>query len=332
MPRNNINEPTVSRVVSIIIALHSKGPYIAETIRSVLAQTHPDWEMVVVENGSTDYGPEIVRQFSDGRIRLVVSPKHGPGAARNFGLSQATGEWILFLDADDLIEPDHLTALLTLAETNTSAGVVAGGWKEFPDKSKLELKPHRPATFGFCRNELLARAAALAPWVLHAAIIKRASLTEPNPWPERLDNCPDEDTAFWFSVLMDSPVIWAEHFGARYRRYAPSSRSGSGDLSARIAGYAKIVEYNLAEARRRGIEISPKVFGNISMMFEVNYRKAVAANDKPAVDLSLRQASHWLGKCPATDWNIRARKWLGIPIVNRLKRIFQGANDSTTWT
>src|SRR5260370_31039183 len=67
------------RRVSIITALHSKGPYVAETIRSVLAQTMPDWEMIVVENGSTDDGPEIVRQLSNPRMRLVVSPKQGPG-------------------------------------------------------------------------------------------------------------------------------------------------------------------------------------------------------------------------------------------------------------
>ncbi len=78
--------------VGIIAALHNKGPYVAETIRSVLAQTMPDWALIVVENGSTDDGPEIVRQFPDPRIRLVVSPKQGPGAARNVGLAHATGE------------------------------------------------------------------------------------------------------------------------------------------------------------------------------------------------------------------------------------------------
>jgi glycosyltransferase involved in cell wall biosynthesis len=54
-------------LVSIITPLHNKGPFVAETIRSVLAQTLPDWELIVVENGSADNGPEVVRQFSDAR-------------------------------------------------------------------------------------------------------------------------------------------------------------------------------------------------------------------------------------------------------------------------
>src|ERR1700735_4941661 len=94
--------------VSIITPLFNKAPYVAETIQSVLAQTMADWEMIVVENGSTDEGPNVVRQFNDPRIHLMESPKRGPGAARNLGLERARGEWILFLDADDLIERDYL--------------------------------------------------------------------------------------------------------------------------------------------------------------------------------------------------------------------------------
>lgn len=72
-------------MVSIITALHNKYDYIAETIASVQSQTHRDWEMIVVENGSTDDGPEIVRRMAsaDSRIRLFVSERQGPGAARN---------------------------------------------------------------------------------------------------------------------------------------------------------------------------------------------------------------------------------------------------------
>ena len=133
--------------VSIITALHNKGPYIAETIRSVLAQTMPDWELVVVENGSTDNGPELVRQFADARIRLDVSPKQGPGAARNFGLGLATGEWILFLDADDLIEADYLAQKLETAKNCPQAGIIAGRWQEFVEGKPQQLSMRIPAAY-----------------------------------------------------------------------------------------------------------------------------------------------------------------------------------------
>jgi glycosyltransferase involved in cell wall biosynthesis len=309
--------------VSIITALHNKGAYIGETIRSVLAQTFVDWELIVVENGSTDNGPEIVRQFLDARIRLAVSPKCGPGTARNFGIDHANGVWVLFLDADDLIEPEHLEILQQAANKNPEAGVVAGGWKEFLDDSPANLVMHRPATFGFSHDELLARAVALAPWILHAAMVKRSILMEHNRWPEQLDSYPDEDTAFWFPVILDAPVAWSDSIGALYRRFAANSRSDSGSCQTRVRGYLQIVEYNLAVSQKRGVDLSPKCYGHISMMFEMSYRKALVAKDKTAAEFALNNAKLWLNKCSGESLNIRLRQWLGIPTVNCLKQVFQ---------
>src|SRR5438046_1358873 len=112
--------------VSVITPLFNKAVYISETIRSVLAQTMRDWELIVVENGSTDDGPELVGQFLDSRIRLVDSVKRGPSAARNVGINLAAGEWLLFLDADDLIEKTYLERRLIAGSVDAFAEVVAG--------------------------------------------------------------------------------------------------------------------------------------------------------------------------------------------------------------
>jgi glycosyltransferase involved in cell wall biosynthesis len=315
-------------LVSIITALHNKAPYVEETIRSVLAQTISNWEMIVVENGSTDRGPDLVRQFSDARIRLVVSPKCGPGAARNFGMRLATGAWILFLDADDLVEPKHLATLLEGADRNPQAGVVAGGWKEFRSDSPAKAAVHRPATFGFSQPELLAGAAALAPWILHAALVKNSILTDRNRWPEHLDPYPDEDTAFWFAVLLDARVAWVDQSGALYRRFAANSRSDSKNGLERAQGYSRIVEHNLAEAGKRRVSLSPTCYGNVSMMFEVRYRAAIETGDKVAAEFALRNATAWLRKCPSTSWHVRFRKWLGIPAVQYLRGLAGRDNGS----
>jgi glycosyltransferase involved in cell wall biosynthesis len=309
--------------VSIITALHNKGHYIGQTVHSVLNQTMLDWELIVVENGSTDDGPDIVRQISDPRIRLVVSPRRGPGAARNFGLDHACGEWVLFLDADDLIEPEHLAALLRAGEGQRDVAVIAGAWKEFSDNTPEIMLTHRPATFGFKHKDLLARALSLAPWILHAAIIKRSNLSAGNRWPEQLDGCPDEDTAFWFSLLLDSPVMWTDSAHASYRRFAVNSRSGFGDLLIRTKGYAQIMEYNLAIVKMRGVELPSVSFGHISMMFEVTYRAALISGNEAAAAFALENAIFWLKKCPSVSWKIRLRKWLGIPFVNHIKLLLQ---------
>jgi glycosyltransferase involved in cell wall biosynthesis len=87
--------------VSAIIPLYNKAPYIQRALGSVLAQTFRDFELIVVDDGSTDSGGEIVARCSDPRVRLIRQDNAGPGAARNRGLNEAGGEFVAFLDADD---------------------------------------------------------------------------------------------------------------------------------------------------------------------------------------------------------------------------------------
>ena len=205
--------------VSIITPLHNKGSYVAETILSVLEQTMTDWEMIIVENGSTDNGPEVVLHFPDPRIRLVVSPKLGPGAARNFGLNHAAGEWILFLDADDLIAPHYLQEQLDTLTDNPDADVVVGCWREFGANSSNAANGslRMPTAFHGSCGEVLESAIAFAPWAIHAALIKRRIDDRALRWPENLDKFPSEDTAYWFSLIQNKKIAWSSSEGALYR-------------------------------------------------------------------------------------------------------------------
>lgn len=94
---------------SIIIPLYNKEDGIVSSIESVLNQTFKDFEVVIVDDGSTDTSIENIQQFDDCRIRLITQQNAGPSAARNHGVRKANGEWILFLDADDELEPDALS-------------------------------------------------------------------------------------------------------------------------------------------------------------------------------------------------------------------------------
>ena len=100
--------------ISIVIPLYNKGFIISETLDSVLAQTFTDFEIIIVNDGSTDNGFEIVSQFSDKRIKLFQQQNKGAAAARNLGIEKATGELIAFLDADDYWYPNHLEVVLDI--------------------------------------------------------------------------------------------------------------------------------------------------------------------------------------------------------------------------
>lgn len=106
--------------VSVILPVYNKENYIEASLRSILEQPFRDLEVIAVNDGSTDRSLAILTGMAqtDPRIRVVCIPNGGVSNARNTGLSYATGEWIQFLDADDLLEPDYLTAAMQVLEEN----------------------------------------------------------------------------------------------------------------------------------------------------------------------------------------------------------------------
>lgn len=97
--------------VSILIPCHNAERWVGQAIESALAQTHPDTEVIVVDDGSTDRSLEIIQGFSN-RIQWESTPNQGGNAARNRLLERATGEWVQYLDADDYLKPDKVATQL----------------------------------------------------------------------------------------------------------------------------------------------------------------------------------------------------------------------------
>ena len=104
--------------VSVIMPAHNRETFIRDSIDSVLAQTFTDFELIVVDDGSTDTTAAIVDSYTDPRIRLIRQPNQGVSVARNTGLEAAQGEFITFLDSDDLYYPEFLKTLYHLMQSN----------------------------------------------------------------------------------------------------------------------------------------------------------------------------------------------------------------------
>ena len=92
---------------SVICPVFNKEKELKETIESVLSQDYQDFELILIENGSTDNSLSVIHSFNDPRIKLIQTNQIGPGAARNVGVAQAKNDWLAFLDADDLWEKFH---------------------------------------------------------------------------------------------------------------------------------------------------------------------------------------------------------------------------------
>src|SRR5690554_3840739 len=113
-------------MISVVIPLYNKEKSIMNTIQSVLNQTFQDFEIVVINDGSTDKSAEIVEHIKDFRIRLVHQENQGVSAARNRGIKEAKYDWVAFLDGDDWWSDDFLTVLNDLQIKYPDAGIWAG--------------------------------------------------------------------------------------------------------------------------------------------------------------------------------------------------------------
>ena len=108
--------------------LYNKAPYVRKAVESVVGQTYDDWELVVVDDGSTDGSGDIVEGIADSRIRLIRQENSGVSAARNNGVAAAEAQYVTFLDADDWWEPTFLEEMAGLIERHPGAGIYGTGY------------------------------------------------------------------------------------------------------------------------------------------------------------------------------------------------------------
>ena len=125
-------------VVSIILPAHNAAATIGLAIESVCAQTHPHWELLIIVNGCTDHTSDVCRSYTDPRIRLIVLEEAGLSKARNTGLDLAHGTFICFLDADDMLPINSLSARVQLMAQHPEKTFCDGSVeKKSEDLSKL---------------------------------------------------------------------------------------------------------------------------------------------------------------------------------------------------
>ncbi len=126
-------------IISVVIPLYNKEPHVKRAISSVLNQTIQDFEIIVVNDGSTDKSADMVKSFSDVRIRLINQKNAGVSVARNRGINEAKSELIAFLDSDDEWMPNYLETILRLREKYPDAGLYATSLKtEFVDNVLMD--------------------------------------------------------------------------------------------------------------------------------------------------------------------------------------------------
>jgi peptidoglycan/xylan/chitin deacetylase (PgdA/CDA1 family) len=176
--------------VSVVIPAYNAQETIALTLESVIAQTFPHWEAIVVDDGSTDDTLTIAKDFAqkDSRIRVISQKQMGVSVARNTGINNAVYDWLLFLDSDDWILPQHLERLTEAIERNPHLDAVYGGWVEVTPDGKSNQQEYSGEP-----NNLFAALARYCVLAIHCCIVRRSIVLEVGGFDPSLRTCEDWD-------------------------------------------------------------------------------------------------------------------------------------------
>ncbi|WPB56552.1 glycosyltransferase family 2 protein [Xylophilus sp. GOD-11R] len=214
-------------IFTVVIPLFNKAPYIDTTISSVLNQEFLDFEVVVVDDGSSDAGPDLIEKRGDPRIRLIRQPNGGVSAARNHGIEHARGAWIAFLDADDWWHPGYLAAQFASISQFPDAHVVATGFVSRRDSEDWRPTPWAlasPSPPRTLEDDLPRRFMKELPFFTGSVAVNTALLRTMQPCFAPGETV-GEDLDLWFRLGEMGPVVLCAAPLVAYRDAAGESLS-----------------------------------------------------------------------------------------------------------
>ena len=205
---------------SVIIPLYNKAPYVKKALETVCAQTYRDYEIIVINDGSTDNSAIIAEEYLNGvegvSYRILSQPNAGVSAARNNGVAQASGDYIAFLDADDWWEPTYLERMVQLIKDYPEAGLYACNYVYYkPGKTHVALN----IPTGYINYPKAYYESGAMPVTSITAIMPRAVFDEMGGFPLGIKL--GEDFLLWAKTAMHYPVAFCEEPLAWYNNDVP---------------------------------------------------------------------------------------------------------------
>ena len=179
-------------LISVVMPCHNAAPYVEEAVASVLGQNYPQVELVVVDDGSTDGSTEILQRLAADhpeRVTLLFQNRNGPIAARNRALAYANGNYVAFLDADDIWQRDALARLHAALETQP-ADIAYCGWQAFGNAA-TDTQPNLPPEFD--AGEAILHLLQQSPWPINSVLIRRPLIDELRGFSERAPTAMEDD-------------------------------------------------------------------------------------------------------------------------------------------
>jgi glycosyltransferase involved in cell wall biosynthesis len=217
--------------ISIVMPLYNKGPYVGRALESVLKQTHSWSELIVVDDGSTDCGAEVVKNLrlgGDKRIRLVSQRNSGPAAARNRGIRESQAGLIAFLDADDEWSPHFLETGVPNFDRYPCVAAVAVAYRVvYPNGTEHALEfccGVADGSAGVIENYFQALLEGSPPICSSSVIVRREVFDKLGGFPPIRRA---QDTAFWSAMALSYPIAFANMVSATFHLDADAANRAS---------------------------------------------------------------------------------------------------------
>lgn len=315
-----MNQP----LVSIIIPVYNKAAFIRDTLDSALAQTYPNTEIILVDDGSSDGSLKILEKYTEDfpeKIRLFAQKNAGVSPATNKGINMAKGDYIQFLDADDLLSPNKIENQIKLLAGHSLGAISICEWVTFRDKpeehERWSLKVFKdysePVEIGldfFNRSEMMADSCYLVP---------RKLIDKVGPWNDALTI--NQDGEFFFRVILQACEVLFEPTGRVFYR-KPAINNVSQQKSYR-ASQSLLESYRCYERELLKKEDSQRVREALAK----NYLRFIYVTYPKFPDL-IKEAEKEIGKFafskPVSIGGPKFQqisKWIGFKNAVRVKRI-----------
>lgn len=228
-------------MVSIIIPLHNSEAFIKETIQSCLNQSYQNIEVIVVENGSTDHSFKIVQGIKGKHIHLYKIEKANAAKARNYGFRKSTGDYVMFLDADDVLEPHKITYQIKALQEKPQGWLASCAWAKFTHAVE-EAAIEEQAVWRI-ENPLEWLVVALTGggmMIPGCWLLPRSLVEQTGGWDERLTL--HDDGEFMCRVLLASKgQVFVDHTMVYYRQ-VPQSLSRQNQSFTAAQSALRVVE------------------------------------------------------------------------------------------
>lgn len=226
--------------VSVVIPCRNAAPWLGEAIESCLGQSWRDLQIIVVDNGSTDGSLELARRYESGAVVVLECEREGASAARNLGLARAEGEFIQFLDADDVLDADKIRVQLERLASAPPRAIASGAWARFRRSPREAVFAPEPVWRDLAPEQFLIaswRGGGMMP--NFAWLTPRALIDAVGPWNEAL-NLNDDGEFFARVVLAASGVAFCAAARGYYRSAGPGSISSRRDGDAFCSAFKAV--------------------------------------------------------------------------------------------